>query len=107
VNDLQDRSPPSTGPPWVQNMLISPDPSSISPAVTREFVDGLADDARIIDDPPALSGVSPDPDDDYLRALARAANADYPVSGDRHLLELDDPEPPVLTPRQSLDLLDA
>jgi predicted nucleic acid-binding protein len=39
--------------------------------------------------------------------LARAANADYPVSGDRDLLELDDPDPPVLTPRQSLDLLDA
>ena len=27
----------------------------ISPAVMREFVDGLADDALIIDDPPALS----------------------------------------------------
>jgi predicted nucleic acid-binding protein len=79
----------------------------ISPAVAREFVDGLADDALVVDDPPAAPGVSPDPDDDYLVALARAANADYLVSGDRHVLELEDPDPPVLTPRQFLDLLDA
>jgi predicted nucleic acid-binding protein len=60
-----------------------------------------------IDDPAALLGASPDPDDDYLIALARAANADYLVSGDRHLLDLEAPDPPVLTPRQFLDLLDA
>jgi putative PIN family toxin of toxin-antitoxin system len=77
----------------------------ISAAVAREFVDGLADDALIVDDPPALEGVSPDPDDDYLIALAHAAGADYLVSGDRHLLDLEDPDPPVLTPRQFLDLL--
>lgn len=65
----------------------------ISGAVAREFVDGLADDAVVLDGPPALPGVSPDPDDDYLIALARAAGADYLVSGDRHLLELADPQP--------------
>jgi putative PIN family toxin of toxin-antitoxin system len=79
----------------------------ISAAVARGFIDGLVDDALIIDDPPAQPGVSPDPDDDYLIALARAANADYLVSGDHHLLELDAPDPPVLTPREFLDLLDA
>ena len=78
----------------------------ISPAIVREFIDGLADDALIIDDPPALAGISPDPDDDYLIALARAANADYLVSGDRHLLELEAADPPVLTPHQFLDMLD-
>jgi predicted nucleic acid-binding protein len=78
----------------------------ISAPVAREFVDGLADDALIIDDPPALPGVSPDPDDDYMIALARAANAGYLVSGDHHLLGLQDTDPPVLTPRQFLDLLD-
>jgi putative PIN family toxin of toxin-antitoxin system len=77
----------------------------ISAGVAREFVDGLAEDALIVDDPPAVEGLSPDPDDDYLFALARAANADYLVSGDRHLLDLADPDPPVLTPRQLLDLL--
>lgn len=47
------------------------------------------------------------PDDDYLIALARIANADYLVSGDRHLLDLAEPNPPVLTSRQFLDLLGA
>ena len=79
----------------------------ISAAVAREFIAGLADDALVIDDTSAPPGVSPDPDDDYLIALARAANADYLVSGDRHLLDLEDIDPPVLTPRQFLDLLDA
>lgn len=79
----------------------------ISAAVAREFVDGLADDALLVDDPPARPAVSPDPDDDYLIALARAAQADYLVSGDRHLLDLEDPDPPVLTPAQFLELLDS
>lgn len=78
----------------------------VSIEVAPEFVDGLADDAVIVDDPPA-PGLSPDPDDDYLITLARATAADYLVSGDRHLLDLPDPDPPVLTPRQFLDLLGA
>lgn len=77
----------------------------VSIATATEFIDGLAADALIVEDPPALAGLSPDPDDDYLIALARAAQADYLVSGDRHLLDLADPEPPMLTPRQFLDLL--
>jgi predicted nucleic acid-binding protein len=42
-----------------------------------------------------------------LIALARPAEADYLVSGDRHLLDLADPDPPVRTPGQFLDLLSA
>lgn len=79
----------------------------ISIATAGDFIDGLAEDAEILDDPPAQPGLSPDPDDDYLITLARAAKADYLVSGDRHLLDLTDPGPPVLTPRQFLDLLGA
>ncbi len=79
----------------------------ISIATAGDFIDGLAEDAEILDDPPAQPGLSPDPDDDYLITLARAAKADYLVSGDRHLLDLTDPDPPVLTPRQFLDLLGA
>lgn len=79
----------------------------VSTATATEFIDGLAQDALIAEDAPALSGLSPDPDDDYLIALARDANADYLVSGDRHLLDLDDPQPPVLTPRQFIDLIGA
>jgi len=71
------------------------------------FLDGLGEDAVVIDDPPRPPGLSPDPDDDYLVALARVAGADYLVSGDRHLLDLADPMPPILTPRQFLDLVQA
>lgn len=79
----------------------------LSTATAADFIGGLADDALVVEDPPALAGLSPDPDDDYLIALARAANADYLVSGDRHLLDLADPDPPVLTPREFLELLGA
>lgn len=77
----------------------------VSAATAAEFIGGLAEDALIVDDPPAQPGLTPDPDDDYLVALARAADADCLVSGDRHLLDLADPDPPVLAPRQFLDLL--
>lgn len=77
----------------------------ISIATATEFIDGLADDAEIIDDPPAEAGLTADPDDDYLITLARAAKADYLISGDRHLLDVPDPEPPVLSPRQFLGLI--
>lgn len=79
----------------------------ISLAVAREFVDGLADDAQVVEDPTEREAISRDPDDDYLIALARAAGADYLVSGDGDLLDLENPDPPVLTPRQFLDALDA
>jgi putative PIN family toxin of toxin-antitoxin system len=77
----------------------------ITAAVATELIDALATAAVIVADPPGLPGVSPDPDDDYLVALARAAGADYLVSGDQHLLDLADPDPPVLSPRHFLDLL--
>lgn len=79
----------------------------VSEATATEFIDGLAQDALMIDDPPPLARLSPDPDDDYLIALARATNADYLVSGDRHLLDLPDQLPPVLTPRAFIDLIGA
>ena len=60
----------------------------------------------IVKDPPGPTGISPDPDDDYLVALARVVSADYNVSGDRDLLDLADAHPPVVTARQFLDVLD-
>jgi uncharacterized protein len=78
----------------------------ISAALVAELIEGFSQDAVILNDPPEPPGISPDPDDDYLIALAQAAGADYIVSGDRDLLDLTDPQPPVLTPRQFLDVLD-
>ena len=47
-----------------------------------------------------------DPNDAYLIALARRAEADAVVSGDRDLTELEDPQPLVLTPAGVLDRWD-
>lgn len=59
------------------------------------------------EDPPVLHGATPDPKDDYLVSLARAARADLIISGDRHLTELGAARPRVLTPRAFVDLLES
>lgn len=53
-------------------------------------------------DPEVTAGLTPDPGDDYLVALARAAGAHFLASGDPHLTELKQARPPVLTPRMFL-----
>jgi putative PIN family toxin of toxin-antitoxin system len=70
----------------------------------ESYLAALAGDAIHIDDLPDPPAVSVDRGDDYLIALARAARADVTVSGDRHLIELVDPTPPVLTPRRFAEL---
>jgi putative PIN family toxin of toxin-antitoxin system len=70
-----------------------------------EYVAVLGEAAIMVGDPASRPSASPDPDDDYLLAVARAAQADYLVSGDPHLADLANPEPPVLTPRQFVDRL--
>jgi putative PIN family toxin of toxin-antitoxin system len=63
---------------------------------------GLVEDAVLVDDPSLRPGLTPDPGDDYLVALAQKADAQYIVSGDAHLTQLMNPTPPVLTPREFL-----
>ena len=50
-------------------------------------------------DPEIKVGLTPDPGDDYLVAMARAVGAHFIVSGDPHLTGLKQARPPVLTPR--------
>jgi putative PIN family toxin of toxin-antitoxin system len=71
----------------------------------RQVTGALARMAELCEDPLPQPGLTPDPKDDYLVALARSTAADYLISGDQHLTGLTDPEPPVLTPRQLLDQL--
>lgn len=71
----------------------------------RAFVDAVGRLAIPLEDPPAEPDLTPDPGDDYLVALARTSAAEAIVSGDRHLLGLHDPDPPVLTPRGFLEQL--
>jgi uncharacterized protein len=56
-------------------------------------------------DPEVTAGLTADPGDDYLVALARAAAAHVLISGDPHLTELKQARPPVLTPRVFLKRL--
>jgi putative PIN family toxin of toxin-antitoxin system len=71
----------------------------------RQFVSEVTDLAVAHADPEAAPKATPDPDDDYLVALARAAGTEAIVSGDNDLTDQSDLDPPVLTPRQVLDRL--
>jgi predicted nucleic acid-binding protein len=66
---------------------------------------GVFVSALMLRDPPDPVAVTRDPNDDYLVALAIAAQADALVSGDRDLTDLQDPPVSVLTPRTFLDRL--
>jgi putative PIN family toxin of toxin-antitoxin system len=72
----------------------------------HEYVARFRRDAILVPDPVEVEiGLTPDPGDDYLVALARSAGAHYLVSGDAHLTNLVASRPPVLTPRAFLDIL--
>ena len=77
----------------------------LEPGDADELLSAIRLQAERLDDPPAQRGLTPDPGDDYLVSLARAAGADYLVSGDAHLIGLAGAEPPMLTPREFEDLL--
>ncbi len=70
-----------------------------------EFLNLLRDTAVLIEDPTARRHRSADPGDDYLVALAEAAQAVL-VSGDQHVLDLAD-ELPIRTARAFLETLDS
>ncbi len=76
--------------------------ASIDRVHTDALLTGLIEDAVLIDDPPPQPGLTPDPGDDYLVALAKKADVQCIVSGDAHLAQLGDISPPVLTPRDFL-----
>ena len=75
----------------------------ISAEDASEFVAFLRRAAKLASDPDVAVTRSPDPDDDYLIALAESQGA-YVVSGDSHLLGLSQTLP-VLSPREFLERL--
>ncbi|MFN8034455.1 MAG: putative toxin-antitoxin system toxin component, PIN family [Acidimicrobiia bacterium] len=79
--------------------------SRVEPSEAIELVELLRRGARMRDDPDDPSSVrSPDPEDDYLIAVAESAQAVL-VSGDRDLLGLAG-QVPVFSPAGFLDDLD-
>lgn len=70
-----------------------------------DIVEGIAEAATILSDPSAVEAVLRDPNDDYLVALARAAEAEAIVTGDRDLLEHEGLDPPAITTRAACELL--
>lgn len=76
----------------------------IPPESAQNVLDLLARSATIVDDPSNPPRRSPDPDDDYLLALAEQHRAVL-VSGDQDLLSLGD-RYPVFTAAEFLDWLD-
>ena len=73
----------------------------------RDYIEWLKRVALVEPDPVDVAGISPDPDDDYLIALARESGARVIISGDMHLLGLEDTDPRVLSPAAFADLVDS
>jgi len=81
--------------------------SYLSPDQATNFLSELAHSAEHHDDPTDPPSMSRDPDDDYVIALARMAQADAVVSGDKDVTQLVLNDMPIQTPRQLLDELTA
>ena len=77
----------------------------VEPPLARALVGLLGAQAELRADPIPIVGLTSDPRDDFIVALARATRADYIVSGDEHLTGLPQPDPLVLTPAQFLKLV--
>jgi len=69
------------------------------------YVDVIRRRAITVENPVIAETVTRDPGDDYLVALAQAANVDHLGSGDKDLTSLATVAPPVLSPAKFLDLL--
>jgi putative PIN family toxin of toxin-antitoxin system len=90
----------------LERVLRRPKFEGSIPAVQVDaLLSALSEEGIAVGDPDAPLGATPDPGDDYLVALARAADADCIVSGDAHLTQMTNPRSPVLTPREFLGSL--
>jgi putative PIN family toxin of toxin-antitoxin system len=76
----------------------------VTPDEVADFLDILRSDAVVHPDPAVVERATRDPGDDYLVALAKAAEAVL-VSSDRDLLEADIGDLEVLNARDFLDRL--
>lgn len=83
------------------NVLVA---AAIKPTGTcRQLLDAAVEQRWL----PSPAPHTPDPDDDYLVALALAAGVDVLISGDTDLTDLPDCGIPVQTPRDFLTQISA
>lgn len=76
----------------------------LTPDEVDQFVADITALADTVDDPPERA--TADPKDEFLVALAQAADVVALISGDPHLADLEHLKPPVSTPGAFLDWLD-
>jgi hypothetical protein len=69
------------------------------------LLDAVTSGAMHLPDPVSPPKILRDSDDDYLVALALAANATAIVTGDRDLLDHENLKPPALSARQACEML--
>lgn len=79
----------------------------LSAAMSRTFVEWLGRVAVHEPDPDDVPSISADPDDDFLFALALASRAQVVVSGDAHVLVLQEPGIRTLSPAAFADLVES
>lgn len=72
----------------------------------ERLITDLWDLALRLGDAADIPTLTRDPDDDYLVALARESDADVLVTGDRDLLDLQQTDVEVLSPREFVEQLD-
>lgn len=70
-----------------------------------EITAGIVEAATVLADPVDPEPLLRDPKDDYLVALARTAQADAIVTGDKDLLDHSDLQPPAINARGACELL--
>ena len=72
----------------------------------EEQIDKIVEIARVTTGQVTINPTATDPDDDRILECAIEANADYIISGDKHLKDLGNFQGvPILTPRDFLDML--
>ena len=72
-----------------------------------DFVEKVLSVSRVVAPETDLQVIEDDPDDDKIVECAVAADADYIISGDSHLLSLEEYDGiPVLSPADFLDQID-
>ena len=77
----------------------------VGESAVDDIIAGIAEAATVLEDPVDIQAVLRDPEDDYLVALAREADAEAIVTGDRDLLDHPDLDPPAISPREACELV--